>query len=121
MLFQVYTEYQNTQRLSEQHELVLQELESLTEQNSELSSQVDKLNDPNYVQNMARGKYMVSKLGENIYHLPSDENLDTGEDESEETTTTTSTYEETTTQNTQDDLPVPESTETTEETTQVSE
>lgn len=50
------------------------ELDQVQTENDYLTSQRDKLQDPNYVENYARGNYLLSKEGETIFYLPSDEN-----------------------------------------------
>lgn len=49
-------------------------LTSIQGENDYLTAQRDKLKDPNYVQDYARGNYLLSKEGETIFYLPSDEN-----------------------------------------------
>ncbi|MCI5773375.1 MAG: septum formation initiator family protein [Erysipelotrichaceae bacterium] len=46
-------------------------LQEVTDENTYLVSQRDKLEDPDYVQSYARSNYMLTKEGENIYYLPS--------------------------------------------------
>lgn len=46
-------------------------ISTLQTQEAKLSEEKDKLNDPTYVQRYARGKYMVSKPGEQVFKLPS--------------------------------------------------
>ena len=48
-----------------------EELNKLKDENAELIAQKSKLEDPNYVQSYARGNYMFSKEGEQIFYLPS--------------------------------------------------
>lgn len=50
------------------------EYESLKAESEQLVNQRDKLQDPNYVENYARGEYLITKEGEAIYHLPSQNN-----------------------------------------------
>ena len=50
------------------------EFENISEENDYLTAQRDKLKDPNYVEDYARGNYMLSRDGETIFYLPSDEN-----------------------------------------------
>lgn len=46
------------------------QLEELQQEKDKLNDQKAKLNDKNYVENYARGEYMITKDGESIYHLP---------------------------------------------------
>ena len=48
------------------------DIKKLREENASLVSKKGKLEDPNYVQTYARGNYMFSKDGEQIFYLPSD-------------------------------------------------
>ena len=50
------------------------EFENISDENDYLTAQRDKLKDPNYVEDYARGNYMLSRHGETIFYLPSDEN-----------------------------------------------
>ena len=59
-----------TVELKNQLAIVEQELAVIKEENSQLSSQREKLEDPDYVQSYARGNYMLSKEGEQIFYLP---------------------------------------------------
>ena len=49
---------------------VKEQLQQVQDENTYLTSQRDKLQDPDYVQSYARGNYMLTKEGENIYYLP---------------------------------------------------
>lgn len=49
---------------------VKEQLQQVQDENTYLTSQRDKLQDPDYVQSYARGNYMLTKDGENIYYLP---------------------------------------------------
>ncbi|MCF0108746.1 MAG: septum formation initiator family protein [Erysipelotrichaceae bacterium] len=40
------------------------------DENTRLTSQRDKLTDPDYVESYARSNYMLTKEGEEIYYLP---------------------------------------------------
>lgn len=50
------------------------ELEALQAENESLADQKEKLQDTNYVENYARGEFMITKEGEQVYHLPATEN-----------------------------------------------
>ena len=54
------------------------EYSALLAESEQLENQKEKLQDPNYVENYARGEYMITKEGEAIYHLPA-QNSDDGE------------------------------------------
>lgn len=49
------------------------ELEVLSEETQTLNKQIENLNNPDYVKRFAKGKYLVSKEGEQIFKLPSGE------------------------------------------------
>lgn len=51
-------------------EEVQAELEDLQEENNLLVEQKEKLSDPEYVKNYARGRYMLSQDNEQIFRLP---------------------------------------------------
>lgn len=67
---EVYTTFD----LWHQIDTTQEEFESISDENDYLTAQRDKLKDPNYVEDYARGNYMLSKDGETIFYLPSDEN-----------------------------------------------
>ena len=48
-------------------------LQEVEDQNENLTNEKKKLQDPDYIGNYARGKYMISKEGEQIFILPSDD------------------------------------------------
>lgn len=58
--------------LQKKAEVAQSELNRLKEENATLISKRDKLEDPEYVQTYARGNYMFSKDGEQIFYLPSE-------------------------------------------------
>ncbi len=64
---EIYT----TAQLKESVAQAEQKLQEVTDENTYLVSQRDKLEDPDYVQSYARSNYMLTKEGENIYYLPS--------------------------------------------------
>lgn len=71
LIFGVVKEVMTTVELKKQLDAVEQELAVIKEENSQLTSQREKLEDPDYVQSYARGNYMLSKEGEQIFYLPS--------------------------------------------------
>lgn len=56
--------------LKQRTEAAQVELDKLKDENAELISKKAKLEDPNYVQSYARGNYMFSKDGEQIFYFP---------------------------------------------------
>ena len=56
-------------------------ISSLETQKEQLTDEKNKLNDPEYVKRFARGKYMVSKPGEQVFKLPSKNTAETDKDE----------------------------------------
>ncbi|NLH62766.1 MAG: septum formation initiator family protein [Erysipelotrichaceae bacterium] len=72
MLWGVLKEVITTVNLQRQLTEVQAELQKVTDENTYLNSEKTKLQDPDYVENYARGKYMLSKDGEQIFHLPED-------------------------------------------------
>ena len=65
MLYGVVKEILTTMELKRQISRVEEELKTLQEEN--------KFEDPAYVQSYARGSFMLSKEGEQIFYLPSDD------------------------------------------------
>ena len=49
---------------------VEEKLEKVQAENERLNNEKEKLKDPDYVQSYARGNYMLSKDGEQIFYLP---------------------------------------------------
>lgn len=78
-------------KIKKQAKIVKQELEKLKEENITLKDKSKKLSDPNYVQTYARGNYMFTKEGEQIFYLPnqSKEKAKTEEKEDQSTKETT--------------------------------
>ena len=76
MIYGVAREVMNTMELKNQLEDVKLHLEMVQAEHEQLTSQQEKLQDPNYVQSYARGNYMLSKEGEQIFHLPSEGSTD---------------------------------------------
>ena len=72
LLYGVANEVYSTVQLKKRREIAEIELERLKDENALLLSKKTKLEDPNYVQTYARGNYMFSKDGEQIFYLPSD-------------------------------------------------
>ena len=84
MIYGVAREVMNTMELKNQLDDVKQRLETIQAENEQLTSQQEKLQDPNYVQSYARGNYMLSKEGEQIFYLPSEGSNDEDADASPE-------------------------------------
>lgn len=72
LLFQSGKEILTTIQLQKELTEVQAQLDQVTAENEYLNSEKTKLQDPDYVENYARGKYMLSKDGEQIFHLPED-------------------------------------------------
>ena len=70
LLNPVVQEVVHTIDLSNSLSQVRMELTLLEEQNSLLTEQKVKLEDPEYVKSYARATYMLTKDGEQIYYLP---------------------------------------------------
>ena len=67
---EVYTTYTLKKQLAE----VEKQLQKVQDENSYLTSEKEKLQDPDYVASYARGNYLLSKNDEQIFYLP--ENAD---------------------------------------------
>ncbi len=72
--YSVFSEIYKTIELKQQLAQVEKQLQEIKDENVRLTSQKDKLEDPNYVQSYARGNYMLTKDGEEIFYLPSSVN-----------------------------------------------
>lgn len=70
LIYGVVKEVITTIDLKKQLEFVEGELAKVQEENASLTSQKEKLEDPGYVESYARGNYMLSKDGEQIFYLP---------------------------------------------------
>ena len=77
--------------LKNQADAAQTELQKLQDENASLISPRDKLEDPNYVSTYARGNYMFSKDGEQIFYLPGSSEATTTEPEPSETPTPSAT------------------------------
>lgn len=62
-----------TKSLKQDIENYQAELDDLGEETQTLNKQIENLNNPDYVKRFAKGKYLVSKEGEQIFKLPSGE------------------------------------------------
>ena len=72
LLAGVVNELSTMVNLKKRAEAAEVELNQLKDENAELISKKEKLEDPNYVQSFARGNYMFSKDGEQIFFFPDD-------------------------------------------------
>lgn len=72
-IFNVVNELKTTreikEKISEAETLALQ----ISEERESLEKQKEMLQDPNYAMNYARGKFLISQYGEQIFSLDSDE------------------------------------------------
>ncbi len=73
-IYVVVTEVSTTVRLHQQLAEVQAKLQEVKDENTYLTQQKEKLQDPDYVESYARGNYQLSKDGEQIFYLP--ENTD---------------------------------------------
>ncbi len=74
MLYSVGGEVLTTFRLHKELSEVQEKLQEVQDENTYLTNEKTKLQDPDYVQSYARGNYMLTKDGEQIFYLP--ENTD---------------------------------------------
>ncbi len=70
MLIGVGKEVMHTMELKRKIQEVETMLADLQKENEKLTSIRDKLEDPAYVQSYARGNYMLSREGEQVFYLP---------------------------------------------------
>jgi len=74
LLAEVGKEVYTTMELKKQLAESQAEYQKVQDESSYLTSQKEKLQDPDYVQSYARGNYMLSKEGEQIFYLPENQN-----------------------------------------------
>ncbi len=70
LLFNATSNLLSARKLKNELNAVRAKLEELEKENTLLSDQKFKLQDPEYVIKYARGQYMLSKEGEKIFYLP---------------------------------------------------
>lgn len=70
-IFQIYQDVELSMQLKSEYKEAEQLLLTLEAQKETLSEEKLKLEDPAYVKRYARGKYMVTKEGEQVFKLPS--------------------------------------------------
>ncbi|MEA5017119.1 MAG: septum formation initiator family protein [Erysipelotrichaceae bacterium] len=70
-LYQAFQEIVNTYNLTKELQTAKSILDDISNENKYLNEQKTKLLDPEYVKSYARGTYMLSKEGEQIFYLPS--------------------------------------------------
>ena len=69
--YEIFKEGMKTYTLTANIEDSKNQIEKLKAENASLVDQKEKLQDENYVKNLARGEFLLSKDGEQIFHLPS--------------------------------------------------
>ncbi|MBR3311781.1 MAG: septum formation initiator family protein [Solobacterium sp.] len=69
-LFSFGREVMTTLRLRKNLAEVREKLQIVEDENTYLTDQKAKLQDPDYVESYARGNFMLSKDGEQIFYLP---------------------------------------------------
>ncbi|NCB32260.1 MAG: septum formation initiator family protein [Erysipelotrichia bacterium] len=74
LLVEVGREVYTTIELKKQLTISQAKYQEVQDESAYLSSEKDKLQDPDYVQSYARGNYMLSKDGEQIFYLPENTN-----------------------------------------------
>lgn len=62
------------QRLNSELKEANARYQEVKDENSYYTSEKEKLQDPDYIQSYARGNYMLSKDGEQIFYLPEKDN-----------------------------------------------
>ncbi len=70
LLYSVGREVMTTIELRRQLAEVEEKLQKVQAENERLNKEKEKLKDPDYVQSYARGNYILSKDGEQIFYLP---------------------------------------------------
>ncbi len=73
LLVEVAKEIYTTVELRKQLAEVQQKYQEVQDESAYLLQEREKLTDPDYVQSYARGNYMLSREGEQIFYLPENE------------------------------------------------
>jgi Septum formation initiator len=71
--YEIFKESMRTYTLTTEIDYSKDQIEKLKAENSRLVDQKEKLQDENYIKNLARGEFLLSKDGEQIFHLPNSE------------------------------------------------
>lgn len=74
LLVEVAKEIYTTVELKKQLAEVQEKYKEVQDESAYLLQEREKLTDPDYVQSYARGNYMLSREGEQIFYLPENEN-----------------------------------------------
>ncbi|MCR4950409.1 MAG: septum formation initiator family protein [Solobacterium sp.] len=74
LLYKVGQEVRTTLVLRKQLAEAKEKLQEVQDENTYLNNEKEKLQNPDYVANYARGNYMLSKDGEQIFYLPENDN-----------------------------------------------
>ena len=74
LLYKVAMEVKTTLTLRKQLSEAKEKLQEVQDENTYLNNEKEKLQNPDYVANYARGNYMLSKDGEQIFYLPENNN-----------------------------------------------
>ncbi len=72
LIYLVSKEVARTVELRQELAEVREKLQEVQDENNFLNNEKAKLQDPDYIENYARGNYMLSKEGEQIFYLPAD-------------------------------------------------
>lgn len=72
LIYLVTKEVGRTMELRKELAEVREKLQEVQDENNFLNNEKTKLQDPDYIENYARGNYMLSKEGEQIFYLPAD-------------------------------------------------
>ena len=72
LIYLVTKEFARTVELRKELAEVREKLQEIQDENNFLNNEKAKLQDPDYIENYARGNYMLSKEGEQIFYLPAD-------------------------------------------------
>lgn len=73
LVYSIYGDFKTTVDLRKKIATSDQTIEELQTQIQDLEKEKENLGNPEYVKRFARGKYMVSKEGEQLFKLPSSE------------------------------------------------
>lgn len=74
LIFSIGKEVLVTVNLTQDLQVLENQLKSIEDETRDLQERKEKLEDPNYIKSYARGEYSITKEGEQVFRLPSSNN-----------------------------------------------
>lgn len=72
LIYDVSKDVVQTFFLHREVQIAQEQFDELSKENEKLGTLKDKLTDPDYVKNYARGKYLISSQGEQTFYVPTE-------------------------------------------------